>query len=60
MIVVKTEMEKIPANCRECKLGFKLECRRGCKPGIPEFKKSCLNKRPKDCPLVEIRKDDAE
>ena len=55
MIAVKTEMHKMPANCQECKLGQWLECRRGCKAGKPEIKKSCLTKRAKDCPLVEVQ-----
>lgn len=53
MIAVKTVMEEMPRNCQECNLGQRLECNRGCIPGKPEFKKSCLTKRPKDCPLVE-------
>lgn len=55
LIVIQTVMDKMPANCPECKLGQRLECRRGCKAGSPEFKKSCLNKRPKDCPLMEVK-----
>lgn len=57
MIVAVTTMTTLPANCVECnlKMPWVLNCGLCLKSGAPEIKKSCLNKRHKDCPLREIK-----
>lgn len=55
MIVRTTPMTEMPANCRECYFALTGECTICNKAGKPEIKKSCMNKRHKDCPLIEIK-----
>lgn len=50
MIYYKTGLEKIPENCVECRFEM---CTLPMKANGIDIKKSCVNKRHKDCPLVE-------
>lgn len=52
MIVYKTNMDAIPANCKECSCHW---CRLPLKKSKyePELKKEYESKRHKDCPLME-------
>lgn len=49
MIYYKTGLEKIPENCVECRFEM---CTLPMKANGIDIKKSCVNKRHKDCPLV--------
>lgn len=63
MIFYETTMQAIPANCNECALSRPkwgvAQCPLPWKSG-QEMRKPCTIKRPKECPLVEIRKDDEQ
>lgn len=64
MIFYKTTMKDIPANCNECALARPVwgvaECPLPWKNCGQEMRKPCTRKRPKECPLVAIRKDDEQ
>lgn len=53
MIVYKTELDKIPQNCKECKfIGCNLPMKQN--TYRDEIKKEYEKKRHKNCPLMEI------
>ena len=55
MIYWKTLMKEIPPNCADCKL---VEwCPYPVKADGVHIRKSCVTKRHKDCPLVEVTED---
>ena len=57
MIYWKTLMKEIPTNCADCKL---VEwCPYPVKADGVHIRKSCVTKRHKDCPLVEVTEDKA-
>lgn len=54
MLVYKLEaMDKMPESCKDCKAYF---CSLPLKRGKPEIKKEYLDKRHKNCPLMEVEK----
>ena len=55
MIYYKTWLEKIPENCVECRFEM---CTLPMKANGIDIKKSCVNKRHKDCPLVEVEMEE--
>ena len=51
MVVCKTKLKSIPDSCQGCDFP---ECSLPLKSGKPEIMKAYMDKRHKDCPLIEI------